>query len=278
MIGENRMSSIPRRVSAALLTAAFAIALPATSSAQDSITLNVRDASLSDVLLLIARQGNINIVPDGGLPTTRIAALNLTGLTPRIALEKAYALREIPADGYTRIVAINGSGTSLDGTAETARFEVPGGNAAAIVKPCSRFSPASLSLRHRAGGRSSRAARPIKLRGRAPSLRRSPMWRLVRICRSPSSSACRIQRPRNCSRTSPRGLTDPPVTAIAEDSHNRLVVRGPVDAVYRLRVAVASMDTPVAKVTFEVQVLDIQPTNSSNIGVLWNVSVCWRPS
>ena len=83
-----------RRRAAALLTAALAFALPAASNAQDGITLNVRDASLADVLLLIARQGHINIVPDGSLPTTRIAALNLTGLTPRIALtavERAYA-------------------------------------------------------------------------------------------------------------------------------------------------------------------------------------------
>ena len=268
------MSSIPRRVGAAVLTAALGFMLPAATNAQDIVTLNVRDASLSDVLLLIARQGHINIVPDGSLPTTRIAALNLTGLTPRVALtaiEQAYALREISAGGYTRIVAANGIGSSLDGTGQILRLDVPGGNAAGIVQALQTALPGVVILAA-PGGKSIVVSGVPEQVARARAL-------IATITNVPSGTDLSQPVLIGVSNSTPTellknlassGLTDPPVIAIADDAHNRLVVRGPVDAITQLKAAVAMLDTPVAKVTFEVQVLDVQPTANSNIGVLWN--------
>ena len=268
------MRSNTRRGAVALLTAALSVALPVTSNAHDGITLNVRDASLSDVLLLIARQGHINIVPDGSLPTTRIAALNLTGLTPRVALsavERAYALREIPGVGYTRIVSINGAGASLDGTAQTARFDVPGGNAATLVQALQSALP-GLVIVAAPGGKS------IIVNGAPDQVDRARSL-IATITNVPAGTDMSLPVLIGVSNSAPSdllknlaasGLTDSPVTAIADDAHNQLVVRGPSDAIARLKAAVTMMDTPVAKVTFEVQVLDIQPTANSNVGVLWN--------
>lgn len=274
MTGENRMSSISRRIGAAVLTATLACTLAATVSAQDVITLNVRDASLSDVLLLIARQGHINIVPDGGLPTTRIAALNLTGLTPRVALtavEKAYALREISAGGYTRIVSVNGAGASLDGTGKTSRFDVPGGNSSTIVQALQAALP-GLVIVAAPGGKSIIASGAADQVDRAGTL-------IATITNVPNGTDMSLPVLIGISNSTPTellknlsasGLTDSPMSVVADDPHNRLVVRGPVDAIARLRAAITTMDTPVAKVTFEVQVLDVQPTANSNIGIQWS--------
>ena len=71
------------------------------------MTLNIRDAALVDVMLLIARQGHMNVVPDGLLPSMRIGALSLTGISARVALtalEQSFGLREILEEGYIRIV------------------------------------------------------------------------------------------------------------------------------------------------------------------------------
>lgn len=267
-----RMSFLTR-CCAAGLGVALTLLTPLASSAQDLITLNVRDASLGDVLLLIARQGHINIVPDGSLPTQRIAALNITGITPRSALtavEQAYGLREIQAGGYLRIVATNGLTASLDGSATTLRMDVPAGNAPAIVQSLQTALPGVVYVAG-PGGKS------IILSGAADAVARaraliasitdvpagtdlSPV--LIGVSNSTPSDLLK--------NLTTAGLTDPPLSVVADDLHNRLIVRGPTDAVARVKAAVAALDTPVAKVTFEVQVLDVQPTASSDIGVLWN--------
>lgn len=265
------MSLIPRACAVAL-AAALAFGSPGAVRAQDTVTLNVRDASLVDVMMLIARQGHMNIVPDGLLPSARIGALSLTGISARVALtalEQAFGLREILEDGYIRVVPST-TASALDGTAMTVLVPVPGGNAAQIVQPIQSSLPGTV-LVATPNGKNIVVSGPPKLVERARTLIAaitdiplgSALPAPVTIGISNSSASELLQK------LAQTGLTDSPVVVIADDARNRLLVRAPDTALDHLKAAIALIDTPVAKVTFDVQVLDVQPTKDSNVGILF---------
>lgn len=268
------------RTALAVLSAAVLAAPPlAAGAAGDTITLNVRDANLTDVLLLIARQGHFNLVPDQALSSVagggqRISALSLTGVSPRVALtaiEQAYGLKEIPDAGYIRIVPASSSAFANSGT--TVRVEVPGGNAQTYVQGLQQALPGVVVI-------APQGAKAVVLSG-PPDLVARGRALILAALGIDSSSEPALDTPImiGISHSVPSdllkelvssGYADPPLIVVADDAHNRLIAKGPNLQLKRLTDAVVLLDTPVPLVTFDVQVLDVQPINdSSNVGVQW---------
>lgn len=263
----------------AALSAVVLAASPFPGSAADTITLNVRDASLTDVLLLIARQGHFNLVPDQALSTgqsvTRISALSLTGVTPRVALtaiEQAYGLKEIADNGYIRIVPATSS-ELLNASGETIRVDIPTGNAQAFVQGLQQALPGVVVI-------APQGARAVVLSGPPDQVARGRALLNAAVGIDPSSAPIASAPTMiGISHSTPSdllkqlqgsGYADPPMTVVADDAHNRLIAKGPDAGIKRLADAVALLDTPVPLVTFDVQVLDVQPNaDSSNVGIQW---------
>jgi type II secretory pathway component GspD/PulD (secretin) len=266
------------RTALAVLSAAVLAATPFVAGAADTITLNVRDANLTDVLLLIARQGHFNLVPDQALSSgsggQRIAALSLTGVTPRVALtaiEQAYGLKEIADAGYIRIVPSTSAEFANSGT--TVRVDVAGQNAQTFVQGLQQALPGVVVI-------APQGAKAIVLSGPPDQVARGRGLILAALGIDGSSPPA-LDTPImiGVSHSLPSdllkqlvssGYADSPLIVVADDSHNRLIAKGPTVQLKRLTDAVVLLDTPVPLVTFDVQVLDVQPINdSSNIGVQW---------
>jgi type II secretory pathway component GspD/PulD (secretin) len=251
---------------------ALASLSPASAQTDDLVSISVRDALLTDVIGLIARQGRLNVIPDGSIPPTRVGAMTLTGVSAHDALkavEKAYGLREVLDGTFIRLVALKAPGSGLE-TGDTVAIAVPGGNASQIVSSLAAAVPGVVLVASPNGKMIVASGLPdmiVQIRKIVAAVTNIPdgtaLGDAVSIGVSNGTASDLL------SRLSAAGFADPPSIVVADDARSRLLVRATDSDLQKIKSAVSLMDQSIQKVTFDCQILDLSPSSNSNVGVQW---------
>lgn len=260
----------------ASLAAVLALGMPISGLAADTITLNVRDADIVDVIRLLGTQAGVNVVPDSSMRHDHVT-LHLKGVTfetALTALARAYDLQTRREDK----VLLVGSATSMNrrfGNGETREslgartvvFPVRNARAEDLVKPLvDGLVPGTVVL-------ADRRTSAVIVTGSEPTLHRAK--ELIAALDGAGGSASgrvtniiplRFVRASEALKLLKGFLSDGQVAA--DDRQNALLTTGTSEAVDTVRAFVAEIDRPSRQVMFEVKVIDLMPQNdASNVGI-----------
>ena len=247
--------------------AVCAALLSAPASAAGTITLDVRDSDVVDVIRLLGTQAGINLVPDASVKHEKVTIrLRRVSVEEALAaLARAYDF-QIRRDGHILLIGTAASmnrrfvartsvfalrnakpddvvkaltdalvpGTVLVADRRTASIIVTGSEAT-----LERARTLLAALDAPAGGAGGRGAQALPLR----HLKASDAVKLL------------------------KGLV-PDGFAVPDDRQNAVVINGPGEVVDSIRAFIGEIDKPAKQVMFEVKVVDVTPVNaSSNVGL-----------
>ncbi len=273
---------IARRVVSVVALVALCVAGSPVRADGGRVTINVRDASLADVVSLVSLQGGMNVILDGSVPAVTVPSFTLVNVsvgTALAAIEGAYGLHEVSIGdphngGYLRLLptasTIGGAGYTGDDL-ETIVVPMSGASSqayGALMQQAVRFvsvvpSPTGRGLIVTGSRASVERARPIiaAILGVPPTFDGLPDLVALGV---ENGTPTDIR-----SRLDSAGLIEPSTIVVADDSRNRLLVRGSDRQLAALKDALKIVDVPTPQVTFECQIIDVQPTSSSNAGFTW---------
>lgn len=270
------------------LAGALALAFPSACPAANTITLNVHDADIVDLIRLLGTQAGVNVVPDSSMHHDRVT-LHLKGVTfetAMIALARAYDL-QTRREGQVLLV---GSATSMNRrfgsgqageilAARTAVFPVRNARAEDLVKPLmDALIPGTVVL-------ADRRTSTVIVTGSEPTLARAKEL-LEALDAAGGSASGRMTSiiPLRFVRASEalkllKGFV-PDGQVAADDRQNALLTTGTSEAIDTVRTFVAEIDRPSRQVMFEVKVVDLMPQNdASNVGIqLGGVDLLGQPA
>ncbi|MGH7683313.1 MAG: secretin N-terminal domain-containing protein [Vulcanimicrobiaceae bacterium] len=258
------------------LLAALMAGAPVVSFAGGTITLNVHDADVVDVVRLLGTQAGVNVVPDSSMRHERVT-LHLKGVTfetAMIALARAYDL-QTRREGQVLLVgsatSMNrrfGSGQSREALASrTTVFPVRNARAEDLVKPLTdALAAGTVVLAYR-------RTSAVIVTGSEPTLQRAK--ELIAALDADGGSASgrmtsviplRFVRASEALKLLKGFVPDGQVAA--DDRQNAILTTGTSEAIETVRTFVAEIDRPSRQVMFEVKVVDLMPQNdSSNVGI-----------
>lgn len=253
------------RFTAALL--AFGLAASAFAlAAERRISIDVRDADISDVVALLAAQSGVNVVTDSSVKSERIS-IHLHGVTLREALEAIAATHALRVR--------NEGGILVVGSAETmnrrdAGIALPVRHAAPedVAKDLADALPAGTVVV------ADKHSGTVVVEGDAGTIVRAR--NLVAVLDSPSTSAAatvrvvsyRLRYTRPDDVATKLKAVAPAGVFLADDQQNAVLVTGSQDVQEGARELIAGVDRPSPQVMFEVKVADVTPVNdSSNFGL-----------
>lgn len=263
-------------VRAALLAIALLLSSPLICWAANTITLNVRDADIVDVLRLLATQSGVNIVPDSSLRHDRVS-LYLRGVTFETAMTALARAYDLQTKRENKVLLV-GSATSMNrrfGSAEshetlgarTMVFPVRNARAEDLVKPLTDALAAGTVVL------ADRRTSAVIITGSEPTLRRGK--ELIAALdatggtasgRTASIIPLRFVRASEALKLLKGFVPDGQVAA--DDRQNALLTTGTTEAVETVRTFIAEIDRPSRQVMFEVKVIDLMPQNdASNVGI-----------
>lgn len=235
------------------------------------VTLDVRDAALSDVVSMLAKQAGRNIVADQSVRTQRVT-LHLHDVSFRQALEVLAASHGLSLAQYAGVLVIGtpealnrnyvGSApgsvmltlTHADPT-EVAKALLSILPAGSIVLPDARTNSVLLSSDPVA---LARARAIVAEMDRAVPLNRPRL----------ETTAFKLRYARATDVVKELKVLLPDGVFVAQEQENAVLVTGDEAARAAAGRAIASIDTPGAEVLFEVRVADVTPINeSSDVGL-----------
>lgn len=277
-----------RRIGAVLLAATFVFGTALASGAATTLSLNVREADIVDVLRLLAAQGKVSIVPDVSIRHEKVT-LHLSRVTFEeavTALARAYDL-EVKKEGSVLLIGSAASMNRRFGSdsndewlaSKTRVFPIRNARAEDLVKPLSDAVPPGTVViaDHRTSSVIVTASAPVLARAAA----------LISALDSPEGShAERVTTviPLRYLRASEamkslKGFM-PDGVAAADDRQNAVLITGSGDVVDVVRQLIAQIDRPARQVMFEVKVVDLTPVNdNSNVGIQFGgVDLLGQPS
>lgn len=248
--------------------------LPAETPAAGTVTIDVRDGDVVDVIRLLGTQAGVNLIPDASVKHEKVT-IRLQHVTfdeALAALARAYDL-QIRRDG--RILLI-GSAASMNRrfadpngplATRTAVFALRNAKPEDLIRPLTdALVPGTVLVAdHRTasvvitGGEATiERARSLIAAFDAPvsrdSLRGTQALPLRHL---KASDAAKLLK----------GVV-PDGAAVADDRQNVVVATGTSEAVESIRSFLAEVDKPAKQVMFEVKVVDVTPINAnSNVGI-----------
>ncbi len=226
-------------------------------------TLDVSGMTLADVVAMLSQQTHQNIVLDPTLASQPVT-MHVSGMSPDQvlnAIEKAYNLYPIANPGYTYLAG-DKSYQRL-GPSSTATLSVQNGNAKAIATilrasepnlTVATVSPDTLMV---AGSDFDiTRARAVAENEEASA---SAIVHLTFL--KPTTVVHEIQA---------LGLTDATSFVVPNDQANSITIDGAPSFVRTVRTRIAQLDQAPNRASFRVEVLEVQPENtSSNTGIVW---------
>jgi type II secretory pathway component GspD/PulD (secretin) len=248
-----------RRLSSTLAALILA-ATPFSASAGD---LDVTNVPLGNVVSMLSAQLHENIVLGPKVDTT-VVSVHLANVSPDAmlrAIEDSYGLREVRRDGYVILVRRDDPSFLENGYEMT--VGVDSGQSAGLITFVKQLYPtitvSALDPRHiiLAGDQATvvRAATSVAGFGGSD-------YETVHVSYIKPSDVLSYLRS--------TGLIDNTISVAANDAAGDLTVQGNANDLTRVRTAIENYDKQPRRAYFQVQVLEIQPTNdNSNIGIVW---------
>jgi type II secretory pathway component GspD/PulD (secretin) len=264
-----------RRLAATLCLSLLTLpAAAAGKPAGGTISVNVRDADIVDVLRLLGTQAGVNLIPDASLGHEKVT-LYLQGVTFEIAVDalaRAYDL-QIRREGSILLI---GTAASMnrrfaergnDGAlgTRTTVFPVHNARPEELVKPLSDALPSGTVVI------ADKRTSSLLITGSRPTIERARgliaaldapgfgglMTRAVPLRYVKASDAVKL-----LSGFVPAG------SAVADDRQNVILTSGTQEVVETVRDFLAQIDHAARQVMFEVKVVDVTPQNdSTNVGI-----------
>ncbi|MBC5816231.1 MAG: type II secretion system protein GspD [Candidatus Eremiobacteraeota bacterium] len=264
-----------RRVLASLLMTAV---LTGSALAQDHlISIDVRDATLNDVIALLAAQSGRNMVADGSVKPDRVT-LHLNNVSFDDALSVLVHSHDLGVrrEGNILIIGTNlvmnrrygGAGDEM--TTQTAVLSLKHAKAEDVAKSMvDALSPGTVVVPDKRTG-------SVIITGDSATVSRARSLAVAldapRYGANGGSSArafaLRYLRPSDVVTQLKEILPDG--SYVADDRQNAVVVTGNSEMQETAGAFLSSVDVPAPQVMFEVKVADLQPQNDqSNVGIEW---------
>jgi type II secretory pathway component GspD/PulD (secretin) len=258
-----------KRIPSLLLAALFL----SGAAAPGRISIDVRDASLQDVLALLASQSGVNIVADGSVRDERVS-LHLRSVTFDSALRviaQSHDLELRQVDGVLvigRSAAMNrrGAGGSGELAGNTAVIVLAHAQAENVARELTAALPdGAVVVADKASGR-------IAVSGDADTLVRAKLLAAAFDVEPQTAQTATVSYRLRYVKASAAAVNLKGALSdgayLADDAQNAIVVTG--DAVLQDTASriIRTLDVAAPQVSFEVRVADLIPsTESSNIGI-----------
>lgn len=254
-----------KRMLVAALCVAFAAA-PGTAKAAGSISLDVRDADITDVIALLSAESGVNVIADGSVKSERVT-IHLHGVSFSEALQAiatTHGLR-VRREGAVFVVGTaEAMNRRSDGVALLIRRAAPEDVAKAMSDA---LPPGTVIVPDKRSG-------TVVVQGDADTIAKAR--KLAAIFDSGSESdpggsataAYRLRFLRPDDVVAKLKAIVPAGGFIADEPQNAVLVTGSRDVQEGARGAIAALDRPSPQVMFEVKVADVTPVNdASNFGL-----------
>lgn len=259
-----------------LLCALLALVLLAPAAAQPArISIDVRDAQLTDVIALLAAESGTNIVADASVKPERVT-LHLHDVSFRDALSAIVHSHDLQVRREHGILIVGASesmnrrygGASGEDGAQTFVLTLLHANPDDVAKALSSSLPdgtvivpdkRTSSIIVTAGAQTAARARQLvaALDASAYSANAQNVARVYRLRYLKASDAGGTLK----------GVL-PDGSYVVDDAQNAMVISGNADVQQTAAAFLRSMDVPSPQVLFEVRVADVEPQNDqSNVGL-----------
>jgi len=270
------------------IAASCAIAfVPVAGLASGTVSIDVRDADIVDVLRLLGTQAGVNLIPDASLRHDRVSLRlrNVTFEESMSALARAYDL-QVRKEGAVLLVGAGASmnrrfGERDDGAlgTHTKIFRIVNARPDDLVKPLSEALIAGTVVI------ADRRTSSIVVTGNQSTIERAAG--LIAALDAPADAASargvdivalRYAKASDAAKLL-KGMV-PDGSAVADDRQNVILVNGPPEVAQSVHAFLDQIDKPSRQVMFEVKVIDMTPQNdSSNVGIqLGGVDLTGQPS
>lgn len=244
------------------------------ASAQQLISIDVRDADITDVIALLARESGTNIIADGSIPPQKVT-LQLKRVSFGDALAAVIGSRDLQIHNEHGILLVGSSevmnrryGNSESAFASrTVVLALRHARPEEVAKEISDGLPISTIVV------ADKRTGSVIVSGNAETIERARQ--LVGALDAPAFGAAghsavkvfglKYLRPSDIVKQLKDVLPDG--SYLADDAQNAVIVTGNVETQDTARAFLTSLDVPTPQVMFEVRVADLEPENdNSNIG------------
>lgn len=234
----------------------------AGAAAERLISIDVRDAAISDVVALLAAQSGVNVVTDGSVKSERVT-IHLHGVTVREALAAIAGTHALSVRSEGGILIV-GSAETMNrrdgGVALPVRHAAPD----EVAKDLGDALPAGTVVV------ADKHSGTVVVEGDAETIARARKLVAVLDVASTSGAATvrtlsyRLRYVRPDDVASKLKAIAPAGIFLADDQQNAVLVTGAQDVQDGARDLIAGVDRPSPQVMFEVKVADVTPVNDSS--------------
>lgn len=253
---------------------ALIVTLAAGSGPAESISIDVHDAALADVLTLLGAESQTNIVADASVKDQRVT-VRLANVTLDQALAVLSASQGLRIHRVGTVIVV-GTAESMnrrydggsDGNSIDSVLALPGSSVTDAVKALASALPAGTTLIPDATGHR------ILVSGSAQAVHRAQ--RLLSALDGSHGESVdgtfddyHLKYSRATDVAAALRTAFPEALVVADDAQNAVLSKAPPSLQTNLAKFMRQMDVPSVQVLFEVRVADLTPVNEqSDIGVL----------
>lgn len=247
---------------ALLLSCCMSAARPAPDP---TISIDVRNALLPDVIALIAKDSGLNVVADASVHEQRVT-LRISGLGAREVLElvaSSQGLAVTERDGVAVVGAPSALNRELSGTAGLRVLRLSRAPASDVARSLQEALPQGTVIVADARTNSVFVSGDRASLTQASALTAALDAQPVHLSGGVDTQTQRLRFARAEDVAKDLKILLPSGTFVADDQQNAIVISGDPQAQRAADRAIADLDQPGPEVLFEVRVADVTPANDS---------------